>query len=167
MRIHSLYLEKAKLADLKEIVDLFGSSKYMLEPWIYPPACFKSYLSDQGRYFLRRRIDKSIVGTFGVSGIIRGPLESAFLGFNMFHPWHNMGLMSEGLPIFIRHVFTTLNLHRLEANIQPHNFASKAVVRKAGFALEGYSRDYLNVGYLGWKDHERWAILNSDWRSTR
>lgn len=167
MRTESLYLEKANQVELSNIVDLFDSSKEMLEPWIYTPSCFRSYLGDQGRYFLRHGVDKSIVGTLCVSGVVRGPLQSAFLGFNMFHPWQNRGLMSEGLPMFINHVFTTLNLHRLEANIQPNNFASKAVVRKSGFVLEGYSRDYLNVGYLGWRDHERWAILNSHWRSTR
>jgi len=28
---------------------------------------------------------------------------------------------------------------------------------------EGFSRQYLRVGGKAWKDHERWAILNTDW----
>jgi len=63
----------------------------------------------------------------------------------------------------LRHVFVTMKLHRLEANIQPRNAASIAVVKRAGFSLEGYSRRYLKIGGR-WRDHERWAILAEDWR---
>jgi hypothetical protein len=69
--------------------------------------------------------------------------------------------MSEALREAIKEAFTRLNLHRLEANIQPANRASKKVVRKLGFRLEGFSPRFLQVGGK-WRDHERWAITIED-----
>ena len=66
--------------------------------------------------------------------------------------------MHDGLRLVLRFAFGPLGLHRLEANIQPGNESSVALVRGAGFRLEGYSRRYLKIAGR-WRDHERWAIL--------
>lgn len=71
--------------------------------------------------------------------------------------------MRRGLQLFLQEAFQTLNLHRLEANIQPENSRSIHLVASVGFLKEGVSRQYLRVGGKEWKDHERWAILNTDW----
>ncbi|MBW8878969.1 MAG: GNAT family N-acetyltransferase [Acidobacteria bacterium] len=52
----------------------------------------------------------------------------------------------------------------LEANIQPENRPSLALVARLGFTREGLSRRYLKIGGR-WRDHERWAILAEDWRA--
>ncbi len=74
--------------------------------------------------------------------------------------------MSEGLQLAVRCAFSTLRLHRLEANIQPGNLASVALVRRCGFVREGFSRAYLRVSGR-WRDHERWALVAHDWKSAR
>jgi [ribosomal protein S5]-alanine N-acetyltransferase len=51
-------------------------------------------------------------------------------------------------------------VNRLEANIQPGNTASIALVKSCGFMKEGYSPKYLKINGR-WRDHERWAILVS------
>ena len=56
------------------------------------------------------------------------------------------------------HAFTNLRLHRVEANIQPDNEASRRVAVANGFRLEGYSPRYLKIGGR-WRDHERWCAL--------
>jgi [ribosomal protein S5]-alanine N-acetyltransferase len=72
--------------------------------------------------------------------------------------------MSDGLQLVLARAFTDLRLHRLEANIQPGNAASIALVRKAGFVREGFSERYLKIGGR-WRDHEHWAIRAEQWRS--
>jgi len=54
--------------------------------------------------------------------------------------------------------FEELGLHRLEANMQPDNLASIAIVRRLGFQKEGFSPRYLCINSV-WRDHERWALL--------
>ena len=66
--------------------------------------------------------------------------------------------MTKGMRLVTAYAFSEMNLHRLEANIQPQNVASIALVCRCGFHKEGLSPRYLKV--LGqWRDHERWALL--------
>ena len=68
------------------------------------------------------------------------------------------------MALVLARAFTQLRLHRLEANIQPTNAASIALVRRCGFVREGFSERYLKIGGR-WRDHERWAIRAEQWRA--
>ena len=70
--------------------------------------------------------------------------------------------MMQGLGAVIEVCFQELGLHRLEANIQPTNEPSLAIVGKLGFEREGYSPRYLMVD-SDWRDHEGWAIRAETW----
>ncbi len=65
--------------------------------------------------------------------------------------------MGDALDTVVRYAFGALGLHRLEANVQPGNARSIALVKRHGFRLEGFSPDFLYVDGA-WRDHERWAI---------
>jgi ribosomal-protein-alanine N-acetyltransferase len=71
--------------------------------------------------------------------------------------------MTEAVNLALRHAFKNLKLHRIEANVQPENFPSIAVLKRCGFSKEGFSRRYLKIKGK-WRDHERWAIIKEDWK---
>jgi ribosomal-protein-alanine N-acetyltransferase len=111
-----------------------------------------------------RRVDGAIMGAVNVNEIVRGPAQSAFLGYWIGAPYARQGYMTEALRLALHHAYTTLGLHRVEANIMPINRASIALVKRAGFRREGYSARYLKIAGR-WSDHERWALTIEDWRA--
>jgi len=117
------------------------------------------------RLLVCRRADGAIVGVINVSEIVRAAFQSAYLGYYAFRPHAGQGYMTEGLALVLRHAFGSLGLHRLEANIQPGNRPSRALVRGLGFRMEGFSPRYLKIGGR-WRDHERWAIVREAWVGT-
>jgi ribosomal-protein-alanine N-acetyltransferase len=91
---------------------------------------------------------------------------SAYLGYYAEQPYNGQGYMTEGMRLVLRRSFIVMRLHRVEANVQPENAASIALVKRAGFRSEGFSPRYLKVAGR-WRDHQRWAILSDDWRRLR
>ena len=158
-----VFLRKSKISDLAEIRELYERSVSLHKPWVYPPTDYETYLREENRYFICLSENEKLIGTFNISGIVRGYFQSAYLGYEVFKPYQGKGYMSKGISLLLNEAFEKLKLHRLEANIQPENIASIRLVSKAGFVKEGFSKNYLMVGGLEWKDHERWAIVNSSW----
>jgi len=117
-------------------------------------------------FLICRVADGAIVGSVNLSEIVRGRFENAYLGYQVGAPFARQGYMTEALALALRIAFGPLRLHRVEANIQPRNVASIALVRRAGFRREGLSRRYLKIGGR-WRDHERWALLVEEWRANR
>ncbi|HEX2829574.1 MAG TPA: GNAT family N-acetyltransferase [Burkholderiales bacterium] len=102
--------------------------------------------------------DGRLAGVINISEIVYGRFCSAYLGYYAFSGLDRQGLMREAVRAATRYAFRELKLHRLEANVQPDNAASLALVRACGFSKEGYSPRYLKIAGR-WYDHERWAIL--------
>lgn len=103
-----------------------------------------------------------LAGVVNLSEIVRGSFQSAYLGYYAFSPHDRQGHMTRGLRAALREAFRTLRLHRVEANLQPGNVASRRLVRRLGFRREGYSPRYLKISGR-WRDHERWALTIEDW----
>jgi ribosomal-protein-alanine N-acetyltransferase len=97
---------------------------------------------------------------------VRGLFHSAYLGYYAFEPFAGSGYMSDGLGLVLNEAFGALDLHRLEANVQPGNLPSIRLVSGLGFRLEGFSPRYLKIAGR-WRDHERWAILRDEWPKSR
>ena len=158
--------------DREEFTHLMQASSEFHSPWATAPTDddrFAAYLADARRadfeaMLLCRTQDDAIVGFFNLSQIVRRRLQSAYLGYAVGAPFAGQGYMREGLELVLRHSFTHLELHRVEANIQPGNGNSLALARGAGFRREGFSPRYLKIGGR-WRDHERWAVLVEDWRA--
>ena len=140
-------------------------------PWIKAPLtqeAFKNYLSryqqTNHKSFLAFNAQEKLVGVFNINEIVRGVLQSAYLGFYANLDYSGSGSMSAALKCVLKKVFEEMGLHRLEANIQPENHRSIYLVRNNGFRKEGFSPRYLKIEEQ-WRDHERWAITSEDFRS--
>lgn len=110
--------------------------------------------------------DDALVGVFNLSEIVRGAFESAYLGYYAFRPFAGKGYMTEALVLLLDAAYGEVGLHRVEVNVQPRNLRSLALVERVGFAREGYSRRYVNIGGR-WRDHIRLAMLAEDWPAAR
>lgn len=146
-------------------------SRRLHRPWSYPPDTREGFGSLLERHrlpsnaiFLICRIDDGALAGFAMLGQIHlGALRSAYIGYYAFAPHDGHGYMTEGLRLVLRHAFGTLKLHRVEANVQPENERSIALVERLGFRREGYSPRYLKIGGR-WRDHVRYAILAEEFR---
>lgn len=152
--------------DRDEFVAAARRSRELHHPWVSAPCtapAFQAWL-DRLRepngcaLLVCERASGAIAGVFNLSQIVHGPFCNAYLGYYALAGHERRGLMQAGLRLVLRHAFGPLGLHRVEANIQPGNLPSIALVRSCGFALEGYSPRYLKIGGR-WRDHERWAVL--------
>jgi [ribosomal protein S5]-alanine N-acetyltransferase len=169
-----VYLRHPRRSDMDEFTRLVIASRRFLHPWVTPastPEAYASYLQYARRKsvcacLICRTGDLRIIGVCNLSQIFLGNLKSAFLGYWIGAKFAGQGHMTEALGLVLSYAFEDLRLHRIEANVQPDNLNSKALVARLGFRLEGFSPRYLKVAGR-WKDHERWAICCEEWAEKR
>ena len=93
-----------------------------------------------------------IAGTVALSNVVRGPLQSANLGYWVAERANGRGLATRAVGELIPIAFGELGLHRLEAGTLVDNVASRRVLEKNGFEEIGIARRYLHIGGA-WRDH--------------
>ncbi|MGV9213070.1 GNAT family N-acetyltransferase [Micromonospora sp. RB23] len=158
-------IRRPRPTDVDEFVAAVRRSRDLHHPWLAAPETAEEYdrylarirRRDSAGYLICDRASGEIAGYVNISGIVLGALRGGYLGYAAFEPYSGTGHASAGIALVIDHAFTSVGLHRLEANIQPGNEPSRRVARKLGFRLEGFSPDYLFIDGA-WRDHERWAI---------
>jgi ribosomal-protein-alanine N-acetyltransferase len=157
-------------ADCDEFIAAAQASQDAILPWVDPPGSrerFAAYLDRSARddfacFLVRHSECGGLIGFVNINNIVRGGFQSGYLGYAGFVTHRGQGLMSAGVAAVVRTAFADLGLHRLEANIQPANARSIALVRRLGFRREGLSPHYLMVDGQ-WRDHERWAVVADEW----
>jgi ribosomal-protein-alanine N-acetyltransferase len=140
-----------------------------LEPWEpIPPAGFTSLsfwteacarTADAARQGRERRFvaflkddGETIVAKVNLSQIVGGIFGAAVLGYSVDVNCEGKGIASEAVGAVVDFAFDSLRLHRVEANYQPTNERSGRLLRRLGFTVEGYARDYLFIAGA-WRDH--------------
>ena len=146
-------------------------SRTLYRHWARPPRTareFDAYLdrirSDAHLGYWLCTEDGELAGVININEIVRGIFCSGYLGYYAFVPYNGQGHMTRGLFAVVTRAFRRHQLHRLEANIQPDNEASRRLVQHCGFRLEGFSPRYLKLAGR-WRDHERWAITKEEWKA--
>ena len=165
-----IFLRYVTHEDCSEMLELNKSSLEFYKGLTNPPLDaegFKLYvdrnLDEANEFFvICRKIDNKIVGSINLSQIFRKAFQNAYLGYSLGVLYTGKGYMTEAIQLILHHAFENLGLHRIEANVQPHNLASIKVLQRCGFTKEGFSRKYLKIDNV-WCDHERWAIIAEDW----
>ncbi|MFB7511701.1 GNAT family N-acetyltransferase [Streptomyces sp. NPDC056144] len=160
--------------DAEEFTARARESRELHRPWLYPPCTPEAYAAYAGAltgdparagFLVCEHTGYGdggrIAGFVNINNIVRGAFRSGALGYGAFAHAAGRGLLGEALGLVLAYAFGPLELHRLEANIQPGNAASRALVQRAGFRLEGFSPAMLFIDGA-WRDHERWAITAPD-----
>jgi ribosomal-protein-alanine N-acetyltransferase len=164
-------LVKPSLSRQDEFLAAVVRSRKLHRKWSAPPTTGIAFRDNLKRlrgvthlgYWVSTE-DGELAGVININEIVRGVFCSGYLGYYAFVPHNGRGYMKRGLSAVLRDAFLRHRLHRLEANIQPDNEASRQLVQRCGFRLEGFSPRYLKLAGR-WRDHERWAITVEEWKA--
>lgn len=99
-----------------------------------------------------------VLGTLTFTGIVRGPLLSASVGYWVDQGHTGRGLAGQALAHAVAYARDALGLHRLEAGTLLDNTASQRVLLRAGFTWYGTAPDYLHIAGA-WRDHHRYQLI--------
>ncbi|WP_284755258.1 GNAT family N-acetyltransferase [Arthrobacter sp. efr-133-R2A-120] len=102
-----------------------------------------------------------LIGRFNVAGIVRGPFQSAGLGYWVDSEYAGRGLASATVQAVVEMARDELGLHRIEASTLLHNSASQRVLLKAGFQKIGMAPRYLQIAGK-WQDHNLYQVVLHD-----
>ncbi len=161
-----VHLRHPRPDDEDAFIAAVRASRRLHRPWAQlpdSPSAFATLverqdLASEEVYLICLNEGGALVGMANLGQIFFGHLRSAYLGYSAFVPHDGRGLMSEGVRLVLGQAFGPIGLHRVEANVQPENARSIALVERLGFRREGYSPEYLRIGGE-WRDHVRYAIL--------
>lgn len=103
----------------------------------------------------------AIVGRFNLTGIVRGPFQSANLGYWVDGTLTGRGLATSAAAAIVRIARDDLGLHRIQAATLPHNTGSQRVLERNGFTHIGFAPTYLKIAGR-WQDHELLQVILHD-----
>ena len=88
----------------------------------------------------------------------------AEIGYALGREFWGQGYMNEALMALLQYAFEDLNLHRIEADVDPRNTASIKTVERLGFQREGYLRERWQVnGEI--QDAYFYGLLRREWEN--
>ncbi|MEJ6596846.1 MAG: GNAT family N-acetyltransferase [Gammaproteobacteria bacterium] len=149
-RTHFLPWEPVRGADFYEVETMFNR---ILEA---EGAFYADQQVKLGVFNLQHR---RMIASIDFSQIVRGPLQSCFVGFSIDAQHQGQGLMQEFMPWCLEYMFNHFNIHRIMATYMVKNDRSQALLERLGFEKEGYAKSYLNIAGT-WEDHILTALVN-------
>jgi [ribosomal protein S5]-alanine N-acetyltransferase len=169
-----LILRKASAADAEAILELRGNPEvmhYLDRPKAETIDDALEYLervqvkfdTDDGiswGMYLKEKSEK-LIGTMGLWRIDK-PHYRAEIGYMLLPAFWRQGLMQEAMKACIDFGFNVINLHSIEAIINPENIASETLLKNNGFIQEAYFKE--NYFYNGkFLDSAVFSLLHSNW----
>ncbi len=114
-------------------------------------------------FLLARENPRRIIGNCSFDGFSFGVFQACYLGYNLDKGEIGNGYMTEALDAAISYVFDLTGIHRIMANYMPSNVRSGNVLKRLGFRVEGYARNYLRLNGA-WQDHILTAMHSDEWK---
>ena len=91
------------------------------------------------------------------------PSQRIELGYVLGRAHWGQGLAREAITAVLDHAFGPLGLRRVEAQVQPDNTPSNALLARLGFRLEGVLRERWVAKGRAY-DVNAWGLLAREWR---
>jgi ribosomal-protein-alanine N-acetyltransferase len=170
-------LRLPKMSDYRQWYALRSESRAFLEPWEpvwraedMTESAFRTrvvrneqeFSSGQAvPLFILSRADNQLLGGLTIGYIRRGASQCCMIGYWMGERFAGKGHMAEAVKLVVPYIFSSLQLHRIEAACIPGNHRSIRLLEKAGFQREGYLRKYLKINGE-WQDHLMFSLLPQD-----
>ncbi|MBC7933762.1 MAG: GNAT family N-acetyltransferase [Rhizobacter sp.] len=132
------FLDKAPLTSKEEALDLISKIKNGVET------------NDCITWAIALKEEPDIlIGTIGYWRIVKEHYR-AEIGYMLLPQYFNKGYMTEAINKLNDYAFNEMNLHSIEANINPANAASEAILLKTGFIKEAYFKEnyYYNGAFI-------------------
>lgn len=152
-----LQLRWLETTDAPALFEVFSDPEVM-RYWSTPPwkslEDSRAYIDGIHRHFARQSLfqwgvarsdDGTLMGTCTLAQI-DARHRRAEIGFILRRDCWRRGYMTECLHALLRFAFNELNLHRIEADVDPRNIASIGLLERLGFQREGYLRERWFVG---------------------
>jgi len=116
---------------------------------------------DSYRQLLICNKEEQVVGTvfvFKVQSYFNG-VEIGYILFD--EASRNKGYVTEAVSLFVKHLFSSTTINRIQLVVDPLNLASKRVAEKCGFKFEGIARGaFFHKGKN--RDVEVYSILHDE-----
>lgn len=144
-----LILKKIQPEDKNEIFEIyssidamkyFGKNPYtsLSEAEDMIERVLKAFQNKEGiRWGITLKQFDKLIGSGGFWKLLKDHLR-AEIGYDLNPVYWKKGIMSEALEAMIEFGFKKMNLHTIEANIDPANIASEKLLEKMGFKKEGH-----------------------------
>lgn len=160
--------------DGRTLLDLRRRNRDFLAPWDpeRPPSFFTAAGQEEllgaelsawregrgyGFLVLDAGADDRPLGRVTLSQVVRGPLQSAALGYWIDQASNGRGHATAAVRLAVRFAFEHAGLHRVAPAVMPRNARSTRVLEKVGFRREGRALRYLRIAGC-WEDHDLWAL---------
>jgi len=160
-------------ADVRELFEIFSHPEVM-RYWSWPAwtemAQAQQFLGDVQedyrtrsavQFGIERRADRCLAGTCALFNF-HAPSRRAEIGYALGRASWGFGYMREALSALIGYAFQTLDLNRLEADIDPRNEASARTLERLRFRKEGHLRQRWIVNDEV-SDTWLYGLLRQDW----
>jgi [ribosomal protein S5]-alanine N-acetyltransferase len=115
------------------------------------------------KWGIARRTDDQLIGSVTLFNL-DFTHRRAEVGYALGRDSWAQGYMNEALMALLKYAFEVLDLHRIEADVDPRNAASIRTLEKLGFQREGYLRERWQLnGEL--QDAFFFGLLRQEWKT--